>query len=295
MATIAEQLTQLQADKETLKTNLIDKEIEVLDTDTFTELSAKVADIQVGEDLSEYIGGVIKGGSAESGWHSNFIKFPALASEPNETTFAYMYSGCPATIIDISKLDWSKLQGAISMFQSCKQLTTIIGLENEIYAPELWSCQSMFSSCEKLVDIDLSKINITTKLSNVVQRFMSCDSLESVNMSTWNLGGVTKVSNIFHRCTKLTNLQFGTNLGAAYDPNIVENYSYYSLDLSNLTLLTEESLISVLNGLADIKSLGVKTQQCILGETNLAKLTSEAGQQALAQAQAYGWTVSQEA
>ena len=56
MATIAEQLTQLQADKEALVNFLVDNEIKVTNEDTFTTLIPKLNGIQTGEsgDLSEY-------------------------------------------------------------------------------------------------------------------------------------------------------------------------------------------------------------------------------------------------
>ena len=82
------------------------------------------------------------------------------------------------------------------------------------------------------------------------------------------------------------------NLGKGYATTQSANYSSYKLNLSSSTLLTEQSLINVLTNRYDIKTKGCKTQQVVLGSTNLAKLTSEKGQQALSNAQAKGWTVS---
>ena len=82
------------------------------------------------------------------------------------------------------------------------------------------------------------------------------------------------------------------NLGQAYKTTQSANYAYYKLDLSKQTKLTEQSLINVLNNLYDIATKGCKVQQVILGSTNLAKLVSEEGQQALTNAQTKGWTVS---
>ena len=47
MATISDYLTQLQIDKETLKTNLKEKGVDVLDSDTFTEMTERLAQCQV--------------------------------------------------------------------------------------------------------------------------------------------------------------------------------------------------------------------------------------------------------
>jgi hypothetical protein len=56
MATISQQLTQLQIDKQTLVNNLVAKGVEATSKETFTSLVPKVADIQSGgvtEDLTE--------------------------------------------------------------------------------------------------------------------------------------------------------------------------------------------------------------------------------------------------
>ncbi len=50
MATTTDYLTQLQADKQTLVTNLVAKGVEADNSETFTTLAPKVADIQTGDD-----------------------------------------------------------------------------------------------------------------------------------------------------------------------------------------------------------------------------------------------------
>ena len=112
--------------------------------------------------------------------------------------------------------------------------------------------------------------------------------------SIWLLdcSNATAVSGILSNCSALKELGGFKDLGKSYKTIQSANYTSYTLTLSSCTKLTEQSLINVLNGLYDIASIGVKTQTCQLGSTNLAKLTSEEGQQALANAQAKGWNVS---
>lgn len=100
------------------------------------------------------------------------------------------------------------------------------------------------------------------------------------------------VNFMFGYCRNIVDFGGLKNLGQAYLTTVSANSSRYSLDLSTATKLTEQSLINVLNGLYDIASKGCNVQKCILGSTNLAKLTSVEGQQALANATAKGWTVS---
>ena len=112
-----------------------------------------------------------------------------------------------------------------------------------------------------------------------------------VNFFTNDLS-LKRIASIFFKCYSLSNLGGFLNLGKAYRTSQSANYYNYTLDLSYATQLTEQSIINVLNNLYDIKTKGCQSQKVVLGSTNLAKLTSEEGQQALSNAQAKGWTLS---
>jgi hypothetical protein len=118
----------------------------------------------------------------------------------------------------------------------------------------------------------------------------SASNLESVPLLDFSKA--KSISNMFMSCYTLVELGGFKDLGKSYETYRSTNYSSYKLTLSDANNLTEQSLINVLNNLYDIASRGVKTQTCQLGSTNLAKLTSVEGQQALANAQAKGWTIS---
>ena len=120
--------------------------------------------------------------------------------------------------------------------------------------------------------------------------FSGCASLTTV--PKLNASEVTSVSSFANNCSSLSNFGGLENLGKGYSTTQNANYSSYKLDLSSCKKLTEQSLINVLTNLYDIKTKGCKAQQVVIGSTNLAKLTSEEGQQALSNAQTKGWTVS---
>ena len=102
---------------------------------------------------------------------------------------------------------------------------------------------------------------------------------------------MNNIQNIINYNTNLINFNGITNLGKAYSTSQSANYYGYKLNVSNSTKLTEQSLINILNNLYDIATKGVKPQQVILGSTNLAKLTSAEGQQALDNCTAKGWSI----
>lgn len=267
MATTQEYIEQLKIDKQTLVDNLVEQGVEATSEETFTTLVPKVKDIQSGGDLSEYFPNPI-----------------VNTNKKNQQTVNRMY-------ILMKKIPPLNITGSTSLsyfFFGMANLEEIEGIKD--YDTSLVEEMSfIFYNIPKILSLDLSKWDTKNLLD--VNYCFSANNLKTLDISGWDFQKCYRTDTMFN-CPALENLNFGKNFGAGFNTYNSANYARHTLDLSKSPLLTEESLISVLNGLADIASLGVKTQQCILGETNLAKLTSEAGQQALAQAQAYGWTVS---
>lgn len=146
-------------------------------------------------------------------------------------------------------------------------------------------------------DIKLKKIPVINSengglvsVTNLNSFCYGCKAL--IEVPLLRLDSATNIANMFNRCSSLTTLGGFQNLGKAYDTTSDENRNIYRLDLSYATSLTEQSIINVLTNLYDIATKGVKPQTVTLGSTNLAKLTSTEGQQALANAQAKGWNIN---
>ena len=241
------------------------------------------------------------------------------------------FSGSTEETIDLSNIDMSIITKANSMFYNCSNLKTILGIDtsnvtnmyntfgncfNLLEIPQLntskvTTMESLFKECKSLTaipEMDTSKVTrmdsafyyctkITTipeiDTSNVTRMdylFGACKSLTTIPEMVAN--NVVRVDDMYIDCNSLTNLGGLLNIGQSYSTNYSANNSDYKLNLSACTSLTEQSLINMLNGLYDIATKGCNVQSIVLGSTNLAKLTSEAGQQALTQAQNYGWTVA---
>ena len=201
---------------------------------------------------------------------------------------SFQYYGGTELDAELANLDISNLTSMSYMFSYCQNLTSL-DLSN-FNTSNVTSMFGMFNYCEKLTDLDISNFD-TSNVTDIHQMFYSC-FVKNLNLGNFDASKVNSTSNLFS-CRNLTNI-YGSlnNLGQSYDTSKFANYIDYKLDLSKSTLLTEQSIINILNGLYDIKTKGCKTQSVVLGSTNLAKLTSEAGQAALTQAQNYGWTVS---
>lgn len=131
---------------------------------------------------------------------------------------------------------------------------------------------SMFYGCSKLVRIPPLD---TSKGMNLGSMFYGCNNLTTIDGIS--LASATIVTSMFYGCKKLQNL------------NIVGEIKRTGLSLSDATLLTVNSLMSVINALYDYAAEGsTDTYKLTLGTTNLAGLTDE--QKAIATAK--GWTLA---
>ena len=250
------------ADKASAKVNIKEK---VLGTKTITKNGTYKAsdddldgysEVEVetsGVDINDYY---LTSGSY--GDIRKYIKTIPLIDTSNVTSMYSMFYNCE-NLISIPQLNTSNVTNTNNMFYNCTNLTTIPQLDTS----NVTAISYMFRGCTNLTTI--SQLN-GEKIKNISDAFYSCNSLENFN-------GII-------------------NLGQAYLTTQSANYSNYTLNLSYSTLLTEQSIINILNNLYDIATKGCNAQQVILGATNLAKLTSTEGQQALSSATEKGWTLS---
>lgn len=212
----------------------------------------------------------------------NVLQTIPLLNTSNVTNMATMFRYCYA-LTSIPLLDVSKATNMNTMFQDCYELVTIPSLNTL----NVTSMSTMFSGCRSLKTIPHIDTNKVTNMSYMFQNCKALTSLPKIHATA-----VTNLSNMFVGCTELTSFLGLGNLGQAYSTSTGANSSNYTLNLSACTKLTEQSLITILNSLYDIKTKGCKAQKVVLGATNLSKLTSTAGQTALSNAQAKGWTIS---
>ncbi len=183
----------------------------------------------------------------------------------NSSTFFYMFYYNDFTELDLSNFDTSN--------------ATTLGF--------------MLGYCMNLEKINVNSFD-TSKVTNFSNTFNYCTKLPTLDISNFDFSSADTVSSFLGMMEKLTNLTFGPNLGKGYT-RTVNNYLNYKLDLSRSTLLTHESLMSVINNLYDLNLTynvanggTLYTQQLVLGADNIAKLTSEE----IAVVTAKGWVVS---
>ena len=300
------------------------------DTILASNFDTEIASIESGGDINEYLSDTItKGNNSLGGWTKTIKKMRSPLTVEG-TSAEYMFYNCPVN--ELPQLDTSNVTNMSHMFTSCTNLTTIpqINTSNVTNMRNMFSgCTNlttttsqldtsnvtdmryMFNSCTNLTTIP--QIN-TSNVTNMSLMFASCANLTTIpQLDTSNVtdmsnmfSGCRKITTIpqlngeklinvyrnFYSCTSLENFNGLINLGQEFSTSQNANYYNYTLDLSSSTSLTEQSLINILNNLYDIATKGCKTQTVTLGATNLAKLTSTEGQQALANAQSKGWNIN---
>ena len=219
------------------------------DLDGYSEVEVATSGVDINEYLSDTI---TKGDYAVGGWIKTIKKIRSPLTIEG-TDAAYMFN--KYLLNELPQIDTSNVTNMSSMFYNCTNLTTI----PQIDTSKVTNMNYMFGACYNLTTIP--QLN-GEKLTSVAGTFGNCKSLENFN-------GII-------------------NLGQAYLTTQSANYSNYKLNLSACTNLTYDSLMNIINSLYDIATLGVKSQQLILGDTNLAKLTEEE----IAIATNKGWSVS---
>jgi surface protein len=177
------------------------------------------------------------------------------------------------------------------MFDGCYKIESIPLIDTS----NVTNMRSMFYDCRKLKTIPSLDTNKVTNMSNMFA-MGSTSLLESI--PELNGESLINVNNIFYASSDYFNnfTNFGglKDLGKAYTQKS-NNYSNYRLSLTNVTNLTHESLMNVINNLYDLNITydvanggTLYTQSLQLGSTNTAKLTAEE----IAVATSRGWTVS---
>ena len=251
------------------------------DTILASNFDTEIASIEGGVDINEYLSDTITNGSNSLGGWAKTVKKMRSPLTVKGTDAQYMFYRYPLN--ELPQLNTSNVTNMSYMFGYCNNLTTIPQLDTS----NVTNMSAMFNSCNNLTTIP--QLN-TSNVTNMSAMFNNCRRITTIPQL--NGEKITNINYAFGNCSLLENFNGLINLGQSYSTSQSANSGSYTLDLSSSTKLTEQSIINILNNLYDIATKGCNTQTVTLGATNLAKLTSTEGQQALASAQSKGWNVA---
>ena len=185
---------------------------------------------------------------------------------PEWKDWNYFCSGRPDLAAKLKYSDTSNGTNFSYMFFECGSLTSIPALDTS----KGTNFGSMFNYCKLLTSAPALD---TSNGTNFGYMFRNCKELTSIPALDTSNG--TNFSNMFYGCDALVDL------------NVVGTINATGLDVSYSTLLSHDSLMSIINALAD--KTGVSdTFKVTLGATNLAKLTADE----IAIAEGKGWTLA---
>lgn len=222
MATIADQLTSLANTKAAIKQSIIDKGVQVADTDPFSAYPSKIGQIsggsapatKFGVSIDNMLGNVdengvlqfptepfsfVGSGIKDFGYHTMYYKFYyndslTSVSFPDLETISQNYT-CNNTFEECHHLTNTGLQNlktisgqnaCMNMYKRCTLLTST-GLDNLESITGNAACQTMFYSCEGLVRADFPKLTV---------------------VSDTNAMGKSTVTGMFRNCINLTEMHF---------------------------------------------------------------------------------------
>ena len=160
-------------------------------------------------------------------------------------------------------LDYTK--SCYDMFYSNTTITDLTGYISFDDTHNVTNMSGMFASCSNLQVIPLLDTRNVTNMSNM---FTDCRSLQAI--PPLDVSNVTNMSNMFTYCKNLKSiLMYGMKV---------------SFSISASTQFEQEDLVTILNNLATVTT----AQTLTMGSTNLAKLTDEDKEIAIAK----GWTLA---
>ena len=152
----------------------------------------------------------------------------------NIRNISNMFLNSTYTNLDITNLKINNSRDIEGMFDGCKSLTTLKGL-NTLITNDVINMKNLFRNCESLLNLDVSNFNmkkvvnisgmfnnckkitalstnnwVGNEIKDISYLFSGCEELLSINISRLSFNKVEKINNLFENCKKLSNLQMPT-------------------------------------------------------------------------------------
>lgn len=163
----------------------------------------------------------------------------------------------------------ARLKDCSWWFSGFKGLTTITHLEY-LNTSQVTNMQYMFSNCESLETLDLSTFN-TENVTSMSNMFYYCKSLKSLNLSSFNTSKVTFMGSMFSDCESLTALNL-----SSFNTENISNYGYMfqycksltTLDLSSFNTKWVTEMSSLFENCQSLKTIYVSDRFSIFKVKN---------------------------
>lgn len=149
--------------------------------------------------------------------------------KPGATSLANLFANITViNEIDMNELDTRYVTSTTGMCMGCTGLVQC--LMSKCRADNINSMVNMFNSCNKLKYVDFGSyisgnFKPTNKLTDIRNMFNWCTVITSINMSMFDLSGVTEWGSTWANCKALTELYISSalNQSGTYTTNIFDN------------------------------------------------------------------------
>lgn len=148
--------------------------------------------------------------------------------------------------------------GFAYMFDGCTNLVSVEGLEHLI-TKNSTSFRSMFNGCESLQNIDLSSFDTSNSLS-FHQMFSGCISLENVDVSQFDTSKSLSFERMFSLCRKLSELDvshFNTSKATTFAGMFSGCNSLLVLDVTNFDTSNCTNFSQMFSGISKVDTLNL--------------------------------------
>ena len=218
MSTVIEKLNEILAIKNNIKGAIRDKGVEIADNTPFADYPNCIRSIEGGGDdrydegySDGYEAGSANGGGNGGEVDSFYIDFFNDKTD-NGTNYSELYRWNSSETIDISILNDDNVRNIESMFGGCRDLTTIIGIE-DFNATSLENLSCAFEGCESLESLDLSSWSLSNRDLRMNNMFNECRNLREVSLPSISMEWeeefcYIEAERMFNDCQSLQELDF---------------------------------------------------------------------------------------
>ncbi|MBP5366484.1 MAG: BspA family leucine-rich repeat surface protein [Bacteroidales bacterium] len=144
-------------------------------------------------------------------------------------------------------------------FDNFQNLTSVIGIKENLNTSEATDMSSMFYGCENLTSLDVSGFN-TGKVTDMNCLFFGCSNLTNLDVSGFNTEKVTDMGGMFLGCKNLSSLDvsgFNTENVTDMEGMFWDCRNLTSLDVSGFNTKNVKSMAGMFYWCGKLKSLNV--------------------------------------
>lgn len=214
--TISDKLTRLNEVKQQIKQSIINKGVQVADTDPFSAYPAKIGQIsggggtttKYGASVDTWIGDVDENGVLQRATWTGALNFAGV-KEIVAYGLKYTFYACLGiTSVDLSSVQKIGIEGMNSAFRDCVGITSVD--LSSLQTVDVTGLNDAFNGCKGITSVDLSSLQFVyaNGLSNA---FRDCVGITSVVLSSLHEVNLSGLSRAFYGCTGLTSVDFSSS------------------------------------------------------------------------------------